>query len=456
MKKNTRASALFVILMVAAATVLLVLNGRSRYQDYLAHHHQLAARAVTAAANEIALQIAEMRRLVGLFADEERQTIQYLADHPDDERADALFSEKVDRHFADRLAFTIAAADGTTLVDDLDAIVGESCRNDIHAFAGGNHPYEIYIHPQPGAYHFDVMARLREPGAGKAGVFFVSFRPTVIARLLGNSELPGHQLFLLLDNLHGLIEMGSAGSRDQMHRAFRLTPQERERITFRRPIKGTRWILVDVPDERLFDSVKQAIRRETGMFLVSLAVIAVFMLRFLKQSEERRFAAESGLRRAHHELETRVRDRTQRLADVNAELQKQVKERKSAERERREHQAILNAIVETAVDGIVVIDEVGTVQSFNPAAATMFGYTAEDVVGANVSMLMPEPFREEHDGYLARYLETGERRIIGVGREVPGRRKDGSTFPIDLAVSEIDLGNRRLFAGIVRDLSPRR
>src|SRR4051812_11498330 len=116
----------------------------------------------------------------------------------------------------------------------------------------------------------------------------------------------------------------------------------------------------------------------------------------------------------------------------------------------------LRAVFETAVDGIVTIDDRGTVTSFNPAATRMFGYSPEEVIGRNVNLLMPEPYSGEHDRFLANYIRTGERRIIGIGREVTGRRKDGSIFPIDLAVSETNLGDRRIFTGIVRDLSERK
>lgn len=115
--------------------------------------------------------------------------------------------------------------------------------------------------------------------------------------------------------------------------------------------------------------------------------------------------------------------------------------------------ALLQAILETAVDGIITIDPRGTVRSFNAAAERIFGYAAQDVIGQNVNMLMPEPYRTAHDGYIARYLETGERRIIGIGREVRGQRKDGRTFPMYLGVSEIIADEGRRFAGIVRDIS---
>lgn len=126
------------------------------------------------------------------------------------------------------------------------------------------------------------------------------------------------------------------------------------------------------------------------------------------------------------------------------------------EQELRDTTGRLRGIVETAVDGIITIDERGIVETMNPAAERIFGYNAGEVIGKNVSMLMPEPYRSEHDSYLDRYRRTGERRIIGIGREVRGRRKDGTEFPMDLAVSATNLAGRRIFTGLVRDISTRK
>lgn len=118
-------------------------------------------------------------------------------------------------------------------------------------------------------------------------------------------------------------------------------------------------------------------------------------------------------------------------------------------------QETLDLIIQTAPDAIIAIDTGGVILSFSPAAERIFGYREEEVAGRNVSCLMPEPFRSEHDGYLARYMRTGEKRIIGIGREVKAQRKDGQIFPIELAVGELHAGTERLFTGFVRDVTDR-
>ncbi|MGE5504252.1 MAG: PAS-domain containing protein [Actinomycetota bacterium] len=130
--------------------------------------------------------------------------------------------------------------------------------------------------------------------------------------------------------------------------------------------------------------------------------------------------------------------------------------RKQAQQSLEDSVAWLRGIMDTVVDGLITIDDGGTVLSFNPAAERIFGWPAPEVVGRNVKMLMPEPYQSEHDGYLTRYLDTGERRIIGIGREVEGRRRDGSVFPLELAVTEMRQGDMTTFIGMVRDITDRK
>jgi len=121
-----------------------------------------------------------------------------------------------------------------------------------------------------------------------------------------------------------------------------------------------------------------------------------------------------------------------------------------------EQQALLVSILETAPDGVAVIDSAGIIQSFSRVAARMFGYSVDEAVGRNINLLMAEPERTRHDGYIARYLKTGEKRIIGIGRIVTGRRKDGSRFPLHLSIGEMKLDGYRLFTGFMHDLTEER
>jgi two-component system sensor kinase FixL len=118
-------------------------------------------------------------------------------------------------------------------------------------------------------------------------------------------------------------------------------------------------------------------------------------------------------------------------------------------------EAHLASILNTVPDAMVVIDDAGLIRDFSPAAERTFGWTATEVAGQNVKLLMPEPYREAHDGYLERYYRTGEKRIIGKGRVVVGVRRDGSTFPLELAVGEMKAGGQRYFTGFIRDLTER-
>jgi len=128
-------------------------------------------------------------------------------------------------------------------------------------------------------------------------------------------------------------------------------------------------------------------------------------------------------------------------------------DRKAAYDAVREREARLRSILDTVPDAIVTIDEFGSIESFSPAATRLFGYEASEVVGKNVKMLMPQPYRDQHDTYLANYRNTGIKKIIGIGRIVVGQRRDGSTFPMELSVGEVSGGHRRLFTGFVRDIT---
>lgn len=126
------------------------------------------------------------------------------------------------------------------------------------------------------------------------------------------------------------------------------------------------------------------------------------------------------------------------------------------EQKLRESEARARSILRTTVDAIITIDNRGSVRTFNKAAEDLFQYKSSEVIGENVKMLMPQPYRREHDDYMDNYHKTGERKIIGIGREVTGKKKDGTTFPMYLAVSEVNVNGQRLYTGIIRDISEQR
>jgi two-component system CheB/CheR fusion protein len=139
--------------------------------------------------------------------------------------------------------------------------------------------------------------------------------------------------------------------------------------------------------------------------------------------------------------------------DHARELRAQQKLAQAAVKDREER---LRAILETAVEGIITIDERGIIESVNTAAERIFGYSAREIIGKNVSVLMPSPHRAAHDGYVENYLRTGHAKVIGIGREVAGLRKDGTMFPMELSVSEVKLAARRMFTGFIRDITERK
>jgi len=166
--------------------------------------------------------------------------------------------------------------------------------------------------------------------------------------------------------------------------------------------------------------------------------------------------AEVESRRANAELEHRVAERTHDLVQSQRGLQEQIARRVESEERAVRSERVLRSIFDTASEAIITIDTRGTIESVNRAAERMFGWTAAELVGRNVKILMPAPWSSQHDDFILRYLGTGSARVIGVGREVVGRRKDGESFPLDLSVGEVVAEDGRKFTGILRDLTERK
>ena len=191
------------------------------------------------------------------------------------------------------------------------------------------------------------------------------------------------------------------------------------------------------------------------ILVIAALITSLLQNRWIKSPLQQlaRFASDVAQGKYDSEMNYQSRDEVGKLVDAFDSMRSQIRQR---EAELLESQERNKAVIDNAVDGILSIDAHGIVLSYNPAAEKIFGYTCKEVVGHNINMLMPEPYKREHDGYLHNYVSTGRKKIIGIGREVEGLRKDGSTFPLDLAVSEVKLDSRRLFIGIIRDITERK
>ena len=249
------------------------------------------------------------------------------------------------------------------------------------------------------------------------------------------------------DHQHILQSLLSKGADDKCREQLDLVVQDGTRLPVN--LSVSRLPVDDVSSAYCLvaTDLTEAKRREE--VIVASEKKARELLATVKQSErqllsviEKQKQAEESLRLLTVELESKVAVRTADLEQANFGL--------------RDSTARIQSILDTVMDGVITIDTRGLVGMINPAAERIFGYTAAEVIGQNVKMLMPEPYQSEHDGYLQRYRATGEARIIGIGREVQGRCKDGSTFALDLSVSEMRVGDERHYTGVVRDITERK
>ncbi|XPF92602.1 response regulator [Colwellia sp. RE-S-Sl-9] len=225
------------------------------------------------------------------------------------------------------------------------------------------------------------------------------------------------------------------------------------------------WLLaIHIPEEIVFSEIKQALDRMIliHIFIAILSVILIFWFVSKKILYPILTLASSAKKLHHGDLSIRLDPKSVKdefrllyyLMNNFAENQQNSTlklEQKIAAQNKR-----LSAVIDNVVDAIITIDAYGKIESFNRAATTIFGYSEDEVIGKNVKMLMPDPYQKEHDGYLAHHNKTGEKKIIGIGREVTGKRKNNSTFPMELAVSEVSLDDTKYFVGIVRDITERK
>lgn len=278
---------LFPLLILLMVGTMLAWHAHVRYREFEIYQHRLMESSVNGTAAEIGVLIGELRRSVHLFADMQRALLDRLAADPGDEQAREELAAAVRNHFPEAFAFTLADNNGEPLLDDFDGLVGEICIKDMRSFTTQREHSEVYIHPNPVAYHFDIMVD-REHNGGSTGIFFVSFTTDILARALKHGEAPGHKLLLLKQDIPGLIEVASDGVRIKLQREFKLSAREMIRIGYSAAVDGTSWDLADLPDPGLYADMRSTILREAALTMLAFLAVNGTMLWMLQRSQAKR------------------------------------------------------------------------------------------------------------------------------------------------------------------------
>lgn len=361
----------------------------------------------------------EHERLRAFVIEKEPEVREILA-FPDNWLAIDAVQTSLRRMFRGALAFTVTGADGKPMFEDFDGLVGPVCeasmRDYVQSMDQGLARIDIPpVHPVPDAYHFDLISPWKLEG-GESGLFFVSMSPGRIAELLAAAEqASGARMLLVNRDDPTLIEVSASGARDTLGESFRL---EHEALTdghYTADLPGTHWRLVVLPDPETLAADVDRVYAKVAALVLALLLISTILLVSIRRSEQRNSSL------------------------FMRSLQSSVSRQR--------------AILQSMVDGMVTIDSKGKILHVNNAITRLFGYQPKELIGSNVRILMPEPDRTAHDGYLRNYLETGESKILGYGREVLARRKDGSHFSMLLTLGESHEGNERIFVGILHDLT---
>lgn len=373
-----------------------------------------------ATAREIAGVLERETQRLNAYVAEKRDAVRRIVERPDDWETIEALRSGLTRMFPGVFAFVITDALGRPLFEDFDGLIGQVCESAMQTYAqtlGFDNPdYRLPpIHPVPAAYHFDLLTSWRLED-GRLGLFFVSMAPQRIAELLRAAEdSSGSRVLLVNRSDPALIEVSSRGARDVLGDDFRLPPEDLVPGYFSTDLPGTSWRLLVLPDATALAGDVRAVYVKTAALVVGLLLISATLLFLIRRAEQR--------------------NSSMFMRSLQSSVSRQ------------------RAILQSMVDGMVTIDATGRMLHVNDAVTRLFGYPAGELVGSNVSMLMPDHHREAHDGYLQHYLTTGESKILGKGREVMARRRDGSLFPIKLTLGESIEGDDHIFVGILHDMT---
>jgi len=315
---SAKSYVLFVGLILTAVVILFMWIGSIRMDDFHAYHNSTAQVSVANVASETAYFVAEKRRLVSLFGQEHLALINQFKRDPNNETYYAELATKIADYFPNYFAFTVADAKGVLYYEDFDGFVGEYCLEDIKSFAKSK-SYNPKIHPNPEAYHFDVMASIG--GKNDPNVLFISFHADILSSLLKASQAIGHTLLLTYPDNKSLIEVTADGARNHWNRDdYHLSESELARILVKQSVNGTVWNVSDLSSIDLFTVYRNRIIEQSLVIFSVFSVIGFFSIVLLNREEKRREKSEQDLIIAKETADIANKAKSSFLASMSHEL----------------------------------------------------------------------------------------------------------------------------------------
>ena len=285
------------VAILSIAALVLLWSASTREQEYIENQHNLAENSVTGAASQITQKVTDLRQAIKLFAQRDAERLKYVVENPNDLEAYDELVRNVKAEFPSAVAVTIANKNGEPYLEDFDGFILDICRKDIKKFSGSHHAPDIYIHPNPLAYHFDIMAKVNI-GLNEQTIFFVSFSPDIISQIINNSELYAHKLMLLKNDSQGLIEITSRGARNLLPAdRLRISEDDMQMIIHSHAVANTDWELVDIPVNDYLSRHQEEIWSNTYAIITLLVMFSGLLLFLLGRAEKNaKIKTESAIR----------------------------------------------------------------------------------------------------------------------------------------------------------------
>ena len=282
-------------IFILVTAIILIIYTMEREQEFRSHSSNIQNSIVNSAAYAINLQLENKRRHINLFLDEYSRLIQHPNRFPEDERTSKSISHRLQQRFTDFFTYTITDVNGNPLLLDIEDLVGEACERDLNNYASlvkrevEDVKNEVFLHPQPLYYHYDIMAKINENGR-ETRIFFASFYLNEIADTLKAHEVAGQQLLLVRQSAPTLIEVSRQGARDKLDREINLTHDELTLNIISVDIPDTDWRLISLPDDEFEADYISGLWTEVIVILsiisVALFLMISFMFRLSEKNEE--------------------------------------------------------------------------------------------------------------------------------------------------------------------------